>query len=153
MQATELNFTQRPRRQLTRTAKIALIPFEFVGQQGLKRVLDRRHIVKPLPVYRNLCSLQEEAAGQEEERGGRDHNGVACDVAWHERADQHHVGVGGDQRREEDDPEVEQATVEPEHEFGDGREGEALDGEEGDVDDEGGDDVRMLGMRCERSHR
>uniref|UniRef100_A0A0D9XDI4 Uncharacterized protein n=1 Tax=Leersia perrieri TaxID=77586 RepID=A0A0D9XDI4_9ORYZ len=129
------------RRELGPRAGVAPATLELVHQQRLKWVLDRRDVVKPPPSHWDEGSLEEEAAGEEEERRGGNDDGVAGDVARHERRDEHDVGVCGDEGGEEDCPEVEEAGLQFEHEFGDDGEGETLHGEEGEVDEEGGDDV------------
>lgn len=104
--------------------------------------------MQPFPVVRDLRRLQEESARQEKQGSCRDHHRVAGDVTRHHRANKHHVGVGGDEGGEEDEPEVEDAAVEAEDVARDRREREALDGEEGEVHDEGGDHVggRAVGV-------
>uniref|UniRef100_A0A0D3H6N1 TPR repeat-containing thioredoxin TDX n=2 Tax=Oryza barthii TaxID=65489 RepID=A0A0D3H6N1_9ORYZ len=140
-EAAGLEPPERPRREVGAVAGVAPAPLELAHQQRLERVLDRGGVVQPPPSHRDERPLEEEAAGEEEERRRRDDDGVAGDVAGDERRDEHDVGVGGDEGGEEDDPEVEQAALHPEHQLGDHGEGEPLHGEEGEVDDEGGDDV------------
>uniref|UniRef100_A0A0E0QR67 Uncharacterized protein n=1 Tax=Oryza rufipogon TaxID=4529 RepID=A0A0E0QR67_ORYRU len=140
-EAAGLEPPERPRREVGAVAGVAPAPLELAHQQRLERVLDRGGVVQPPPPHRDERPLEEEAAGEEEERRRRDDDGVAGDVAGDERRDEHDVGVGGDEGGEEDDPEVEQAALHPEHQLGDHGEGEPLHGEEGEVDDEGGDDV------------
>lgn len=127
--------------ELVPEAMVAPVALELVDQKRLERVLDRGDVVQPFPVDGDLGRFQEEAAGEEEEScGGYDHC-VSGDVARNDSTNQHHVGVCGDERGVEDQPELDDAAVEAEDVFGDGCEGEALDGEEWEVDDEGGDDV------------
>lgn len=97
--------------------------------------------MQPPPVDWNLCALEEEATCEEEEGGGRDDDCITGYVGGDHGGDEHDVGVGGDEGGEEDDPKVKDGGIEFEHELRDDGESEALDGKEGDVDDEGGDDV------------
>lgn len=98
--------------------------------------------MQPPPVYWYLSSLQEEAAGEEEESCGCNHNCISCNVAWNKCTYKHHISICCDERGVEDQPEVEEIAFEFKDEFGDGCKCETLDGKEWEVDNKRGNDVR-----------
>lgn len=98
--------------------------------------------MQPPPPNWDLGSLQEEAAGQEEECGGRDHDRVASDVAGNKGTNQHNISICGDKRDIDNHPEIEEAAFELEQVVGYGSECEALDSKEGQVDNQCGNHVR-----------
>lgn len=85
-----------------------------------------------------MSSLQEEAASEEEESCGGNHNSISCNVAWNKCTNKHHISISCS----EDQPEVEEIAFESKDDFGDGCKCETLDCEEWQVHEKRGNDVR-----------
>lgn len=113
----------------------------LVHEQPLVGVSHGGDVVHPLPVRGHRVVVQEVAAEEEEERREGDHRRVPQNVVGHHRADEHHEGVGGQQRHVEHQQEVGELALKPQREPHDGGVDGGLQGQEGEVGDEPGDGV------------
>ncbi|CAN1342804.1 hypothetical protein LINPERPRIM_LOCUS39568, partial [Linum perenne] len=85
-----------------------LVHLILIHQQPFVRVRNRRDLVHPLPVRRNVGAVEEVTAEQEEQSCEGNHGSVPYDVVRNHGADEHDEGVG----RKEGDVEDEQEVVE-----------------------------------------
>ena len=136
MKSTGPQISESTRGEIPRIPTVASLPFELIIQHGLEGIFDCGDIIKPSPVYRNLGSLEEEPTCQEKQRGGGDHDGITGDVTRHKSTNEHDISIGGDKGSVEDYPKPEEAALEVKHVLRYERKSEALNREEGEIDDE-----------------